>query len=228
MVVKRKSVGLYKGRLCARGDSIPLNHTSPKSSPTSHRCSVKLVFAIAAIFGFNIHAVDVSPSFSDRPFESSRPLRNHSPSGESIAMDMSFIPPRIQSAIASAAIAWILAFETALWRTGRVPTLVHEIGNCTRNAVLRQLKSDICTYSHVESGQFRCILIVHAGGILYAGDAKFTNLVEKAIKQVRVGEVEILPIQVKLFLRGWKLNAAIMGSLYCLENRISKYWPKWT
>ena len=43
IVVKRKSVGLYTGRLCGRGDSIPPTHTSFSPSPTALRCAVKLI-----------------------------------------------------------------------------------------------------------------------------------------------------------------------------------------
>ena len=40
LVVKRKGVDSYKGRLCVRGDTSPLQTKSFVSSPTAHRCSV--------------------------------------------------------------------------------------------------------------------------------------------------------------------------------------------
>ena len=63
LVVNRKSVGIYKGRLSARGDPIPMTNTSSASSLTAHRGAVKLVASMVATFGFNIHDVDVSLSF---------------------------------------------------------------------------------------------------------------------------------------------------------------------
>lgn len=41
LCVKRKSIGIYNCRLCARGDSVPLNRTPFTSSPTAHRCGAK-------------------------------------------------------------------------------------------------------------------------------------------------------------------------------------------
>ena len=45
--VKRKSVALYKGSLCDRGDVIPLAFTGFMRCPTAHRSAVKLVTNIA-------------------------------------------------------------------------------------------------------------------------------------------------------------------------------------
>ena len=74
LVVKRKSIGIYKGRLCARGDSAPLTHTPFTSSPTVHRCRTKLVIAVAAMGNFEIRSVDVSQAFlqSDNLAETDR------------------------------------------------------------------------------------------------------------------------------------------------------------
>ena len=53
---------------------------------------------------------------------------------------------------------------------------------------LRQLKSDICMYSMIESDELVGALIIHVDDILYCGNKKFVELVEPAIKQFRVGE----------------------------------------
>ena len=52
LVVKRKSVGIYKDRLRARADSAQLNHAPFTSSPTVSRCGSKLVVTIAVLAGF--------------------------------------------------------------------------------------------------------------------------------------------------------------------------------
>ena len=51
---------------------------------------------------------------------------------------------------------------------------------------LRQMKSDICTYSMLGNHELIGELIIHVGDILYAGDKKFIVLAESAIKQFRV------------------------------------------
>ena len=63
LVVKRKGIDSYKGRLCVRGDTVPLQTTAFVSSPTVHRCAVKLICAIASQLEWAIHAVDISQAF---------------------------------------------------------------------------------------------------------------------------------------------------------------------
>ena len=63
LVVKRKGVNQYKGRLCVRGDTVPLNTTAFISSPTVHRSGVKVVCALAAQMKWTIHAIDISQAF---------------------------------------------------------------------------------------------------------------------------------------------------------------------
>ena len=63
LVVKRKGVNQYKGRLCVRGDTVPLNTTAFISSPTVHRSGVKLICALAAQLHWVIHAIDISQAF---------------------------------------------------------------------------------------------------------------------------------------------------------------------
>ena len=55
---------MYKGGLCARGDSAPLTHAPFTSSPTVSRRGAKLAAAIATLGGFEINSIDVSQSFS--------------------------------------------------------------------------------------------------------------------------------------------------------------------
>ena len=63
LVIKRKGIDSYKGRLCVRGDTVPLQTTAFASSPTVHRCAVKLICAIASQVNWAIHAVDISQAF---------------------------------------------------------------------------------------------------------------------------------------------------------------------
>ena len=74
LVAKRKSAGVYKGRMCARGGSIPLTHTSFTSSPTARRCGVKIICMVAVLYSFEVRSLDVSQAFlqSDNIAESDR------------------------------------------------------------------------------------------------------------------------------------------------------------
>ena len=64
MVVKRKSPGLYKGRLCTTGDIVPLSVTGFVSSPTVRRSSIKIGCALAAALRWDIRALDISQAFT--------------------------------------------------------------------------------------------------------------------------------------------------------------------
>lgn len=63
LVAKRRSASLYKDRLCARGEAIPLSAKGFMSSPTSHRSTVKIVCALASSQAWQIKAMDISHDF---------------------------------------------------------------------------------------------------------------------------------------------------------------------
>ena len=207
LVVKRKSVGVYKGRLCARGDSIPLTHTSFTSSPTVHRCGVKIMCMIAVLFSFQMRSLDVSQAFlqSDNLAESDRCIvippnmvklpwtgELHSPT-----VNLKNLPPPTHGFLIlkplygtrDAPLRWFMKLRKSLLSKG-----------------LRQMKSDICMYSMIESDELIGALIIHVDDILYVGNSRFINLVESAIKQFRVGETEILTQEKELLLPDWRFN----------------------
>ena len=63
LVAKRKSVGVYKGRLCIRWDTVPITQTAFVSSPTDNRCGVKIICLIASQTQWSMHALDISQEF---------------------------------------------------------------------------------------------------------------------------------------------------------------------
>ena len=67
LAIHRKSVELYNGRLFARGDTVPFNTAASASSPTAHRCCVKLVRTIASQLPWSIRAFDISQAFLQSP-----------------------------------------------------------------------------------------------------------------------------------------------------------------
>ena len=148
LVAKRKSVGIYKGRLCARGDSVPLTHTPFTSSPTVSRCGSKLVVMIAAMLNFDIHSVDVSQAFlqSDNLAESDR----------CIIIPPSMIPmpwqgklhnPDVNIKMLPSPTHGFLILRP-LYGTRDAPLRWFiKLAKCLTHMGLRQMKADICTYS---------------------------------------------------------------------------------
>ena len=63
MIAKRKSIDLYKGRLCTRGDLAPLTNVAFVSSPTANRCCVRVLITLAMNLGWGIHALGISQAF---------------------------------------------------------------------------------------------------------------------------------------------------------------------
>ena len=63
LAAERKSVGIYKGRLCSRGDSVPLTRTPFTSIPTTKRRGTQLVIIVAAFWNFGIRSAGVSQAF---------------------------------------------------------------------------------------------------------------------------------------------------------------------
>ena len=46
LVIRRKSVWIYKGRLCIRCDAAPSAQIASVSIPTANRCGIKLIFLL--------------------------------------------------------------------------------------------------------------------------------------------------------------------------------------
>ena len=63
LVVKRKSFGVYKGRLCVRGDTVPIAQMAFVSSPAANRCGVEIICLVASKTQWRVHALDVSQAF---------------------------------------------------------------------------------------------------------------------------------------------------------------------
>ena len=180
LVAKRKGIDSYKGRLCVRGDTVPLQTTALVSSPTVHRCAVKLVCAIASQMSWAIHAIDVSQAFlqssnlnpKDRvvvippnmihfPWNGKLPpmscdigQRNH---------NRGFLLLRPLYGGRDAPMRWFLALSKRLREHG-----------------FTQLKTDVCMYTkHDSHGDLMGLLIAHVGDLLFVvlldlGKTRFT------------------------------------------------------
>ena len=63
LVAKRKSVGLYMGILCVRGDVSPLTVATFISSPMAHSCGIKILRTLATCLRWHVRALGISQSF---------------------------------------------------------------------------------------------------------------------------------------------------------------------
>lgn len=63
LVIKRKSVGLYRDRLCTRGDVAPLSATGFVSIPTVRRSSIKIARALDVSTPWGVRALGISKAF---------------------------------------------------------------------------------------------------------------------------------------------------------------------
>ena len=72
LVVRKKSSGVWKSRLCLRGDTVTLQTENFTSSPTTHRASLKLILSASRILHTSIYMMDVSMAFFAEPSPSGR------------------------------------------------------------------------------------------------------------------------------------------------------------
>ena len=63
LVVRKKSSGIRKARLCLRGDLMDMQTENFSSSPTAHRASMKLLISISRILRMEVFMLDVSMAF---------------------------------------------------------------------------------------------------------------------------------------------------------------------
>ena len=214
LVARRKGIDSYKGRLCIRGDTVPLQAAAFVSSPTARRCAVNLVCAIASQLSWMIRAVDVSQAF----LQSS----NLSPNDRVVV-----IPPNM----------------IHLPRAGKLPPTHTDLGQRTHNrgflllrplyggrdAPMRwflalsmrlrdhgftQLKSDVCMYTECDShGELNGLLVGHVDDLLFRGAAQFRKDAIHAIQTSRAGEVETLTESTHIVFAGMLIEKETAGTL---------------
>ena len=146
---------------------------------------------LAAMFGFNIHAVDVSQAFP--PIDPLRPKGRFAilqprtiqlqRKGElySPETNLRALPPPTHGFLIlkplygaiGASLRWFVRLASVLTRAGLI-----------------QMETDICMYSSANDNQLQGISIAHVDGLLYAGGEKFIQTVEKAINRYRIGEFD--------------------------------------
>ena len=209
LVIKRKGTDSYNGRLCVRGATAPLQTAAPASSPTAHRCSVKLRCAIASQIQWAIRAIGISQAF----LQSS----NLNPNDRVVANPH---PPPM----------------TQLPRRGILPPMNRDISKVTHNrgfllprplyggrdASMRrflalskrlvehgftQMKSDVCVFSKRDkNGVLTGCLISHVDDLLFCGTPQFRVEAIRDLKTSRKGEVEALTREAPIISTGMMIE----------------------
>ena len=215
LVVKRKSVNQYKGRLCVRGDTIPLNTTAFISSPTVHRSGVKVICAIAAQMLWTIHSIDISQAFlqssnlnhKDRvivlpPNMIQMPWKGKLPP---IHTDVNNLPRHTHGFLLirplyggrDAPMRWFIALSDRLRQYG-----------------FKQLKTDVCMFNKLDShGRLAGFLIAHVDDLLFCGTESFRKEAIAAIQTFRTGDIETLKPDHPIIFTGLLLEVNHQGKI---------------
>ena len=192
LVVKRKSVDLYKGWLCARGDVAPLTVAGFMSSHTAHRCGIKLLCTISTRLHWRVRALGISQAFlqSENLREEDRlaglppPMATLPWTGRLATprTPVKSLPPNRRGFLMlrplqggrDAPMRWRMALPKRL--------TAHNF---------RQLKCDVCMFTkHNAQAQLIAFLACHVDDILFTGADDGLKDTEEALRTFRAGETE--------------------------------------
>ena len=226
LVVKRKSIGIYKGRLCIRGDTVPITQTAFVSSPTANRCGVKLICIIASQSLWKIHALDISQAFLQ--------AGNLHPSERVILLPPPMVP-----------LPWKKKLHHPEMDLKKVPRHNHgflllrplygsrdapmrwflKLSQVLRAAGLRQLKTDVCFFSYHKNHVLEGLLLAHVDDLLFTGSQSFHEIVISALKGLRTGELETLTTTTPMIFTGLQLEITREGTIMLSQEHYIKELP---
>ena len=88
-----------------------------------------------------------------------------------------------------------------------------QLSKCLIRTGIRQVKSDICMYSILDShGNICGFVIVHVGDLLYAATFEFLHLVKNTISQFRVGDLDVSTQAKRITYAGLEIQKGPIGS----------------
>ena len=224
LVVKRKGVNQYKGRLCVRGDTVPLNTTAFISSPTAHRSGIKVICTLAAQLKWTIRAIDISQAFlqssnlnaKDRviilpPNMIQMPWKGKLPP---IRTDLTHCPRHTHGFLLirplyggrGATTRWFIALSERLRQNG-----------------FKQPKSDVCMFNKFDSaGNLAGFLIAHVGDLLFCDTDRFRKEAISAIQTFSTGEVETATQEQSITFAGLLIEMAQAGRIHLSQQHYAE------
>ena len=226
LVIKRNGIDSYKGRLCVRWGTAPLETTAFVSPPTAHRCSVELICATSSQLQWAPRAIDISQEF----LQSS----NLHPDDRVIAIP----PPMIH-------LRW----------DGKLTPMNHDVSTVTHNrgfllliplyggrdAPMRwflalskrlrghgftQMQTDVCIFSKKDAkGESAGSLIAHVDDLMFCGTPQFQKESIHAIQTFRTGEVETLTIDAPIIFTGLAIELDSANAIFLSQQMYAGELP---
>ena len=204
LVVKRKSIDLYKGRLCTGGDVAPLTVTSFTSSPKAHRCGIKLLCTMATGLQWHVRALDISQAF---------------PQSENLREEdrLVVLPPQMVALPWTGKLAQPTTSVKALPPTRHGFLLLRPLyggrdapmrwwitmSKRLRPHGFRQTKCDVCMFAKRNAqSQLIAFLVCHVDDVLFTGTDDGLRETEEALRIFRAGETERLTTQQPIISTG--------------------------
>ena len=87
------------------------------------------------------------------------------------------------------------------------------------------MQTDICMYSRLGNGELGGALIIRVDDILYVGKKEFLGRVESAIKQFRIGGIEILSLEKKVIFTGLEIQLSENKSIVASQKQYISELP---
>ena len=200
---KRKSVGVCKGRLCVRGDTVPIAQTSFASMPTASRCGVEVVRLIASQSQRPVRALDISQAFLQEGN-----LHNHDrmvvlpPPMIKLHWGKSLQPPDTElkslpiSAYGRLLLRPLYGGRDAPMRWfQKLPQVMTDDG-------ILESQSDVCIFTHSADRLLGGLLLAHEGGLLFTEPKTPIALLTTALETFRNGDLEDLAVKVAIIFTG--------------------------
>ena len=228
LVIKRKTVDLYKGRLCTRGDVVPLSVTGFVSSPTVHRSSIKLICSLAVALKWNVRALDISQAFLQS--ENLRPESR-----------MVVIPPPMVTLPWTGSLPPMGTDLKSLPRSQHGFLLLRPLYG-GRDAPMRcwvtlskrfrshgftQLRTDVCTFTKYNGhGQLQALIICHVDDILFTGNEESLRATEDVLRTFRAGETEKLTEKTPIVFTGLLVERLNNGAISLSQSQYASELKK--
>ena len=226
LVVKRKSAGIYKGRLCIRGDTVPITKTDFASSPTANRCGIKLICIIASQTKWTIRALDISQAFlqAGNLHPAERVILIPPPTIRLPWQKSLYAPDTDLKAVARPNHGFLLLRPLYGSRDAPMRWFL-KLSDVHLSAGFRQLQSDVCFFTWRNHGLLEGILRAHVDDLLFTGSEEFRRKVITVWKKFRTGEMGALAVQSPLVFTGMQLELVETGTVVLPQEHYIKELP---
>ena len=213
LAVRKKSSGIWKSRLCLRGDTFNLQTGNFTSSPTTHRSSLKMVISASRILQPMVFMLDVSVALLQ-----SYPLRPEEKCA-AIVPDCISLPPfsvlTMKPRVPTTS-KFILAMNNPLYGSQMAPLRWWmRIRERFRLMKFRQHRLDVCMFSYrsPSGNSIEAIFITHVDDFLITDTSAGIEKFKETMDISQVGELLELSIATRLVYLGINFSLNTDGSI---------------